>query len=72
LLWVDREVINKKESKVSMTNRRPKVVVTDCDHFSLELERKVLNEINPEFVVAHCTTEEEVIETARDADGIIN
>lgn len=55
-----------------MANRRPKVVVTDCDHFSLELERKVLNEINPEFVVAHCTTEEEVIETARDADGIIN
>lgn len=55
-----------------MANKRPKVVVTDCDHFSLELERKVLNEINPEFVVAHCTTEEEVIETARDADGIIN
>lgn len=55
-----------------MANRRPKVVVTDCDHLSLELERKVLNEINPEFVVAHCTREEEVIEAARDADGIIN
>lgn len=55
-----------------MNNRRPKVVVTDCDHFSLELERKVLDEINPEFVVAHCTTENEVIEAARDADGIIN
>lgn len=55
-----------------MANRRLKVVVTDCDHFSLELERKVLNEINPEFVVADCTTEEEVIKTARDADGIIN
>ncbi len=55
-----------------MAGRSLKVVVTDCDHSSLELERKVLNEINPEFVVAHCTTEEEVIEAARDADGIIN
>jgi len=55
-----------------MTNRRPKVVVTDCDHSSLELERRVLDEINPEFVVAHCTTEKEVIEATRDADGIIN
>jgi len=61
-----------KEIKVSMANRRKKVVVTDCDHSSLELERKVLDEISPEFVVAHCTTEEEVIEAARDADGIIN
>jgi len=57
---------------VSIANRRPKVVVTDCDHSSLELERKVLDKINPEFVVAHCTTEEEVIEVASDADGIIN
>ncbi|MQY59107.1 MAG: hypothetical protein GH144_05805 [Clostridia bacterium] len=48
-----------------MANRRPIVVVTDCDHSSLELERKVLDEISPEFVVAHCTTEEEVIEAAR-------
>jgi len=42
-----------KGDKVSMTNRRPRVVVTDCNYFSLELERRVLDEINPEFVVAH-------------------
>jgi D-3-phosphoglycerate dehydrogenase len=66
------DFINKKEIEVSKANRRPIVVVTDYDHSSLELERKVLNEINPEFVAAHCTTEEEVIEAARDADGIIN
>ena len=61
-----------KEVEVSVANRRLKVLVTDCDHSSLELERKVLDEIGPKLVVAHCTTEEEVIEAARDADGIIN
>ena len=55
-----------------MSNRRPKIVITDCDHPSVEIERAILNEIDPEFILAHCTTEDEVIETARDADGIIN
>jgi len=49
-----------------------KVVVTDYDYSSLDLERKVLAEIDPEFVGAHCTTEEEVITAAKDADGILN
>ncbi len=55
-----------------MSDKRPKVVVTDCDHPSMEIERKVLSEINPEFVVSYCSTETEVIEIAKDADGIIN
>ena len=55
-----------------MTNSRMKVVVTDYDYPSLDLERKVLEEIDPEFVGAHCTTEEEVIAAAKDADGILN
>jgi len=55
-----------------MSSKRPKVVITDCDHPSVEIERTILNEIDPEFILAHCTTEDEVIETARDADGIIN
>lgn len=55
-----------------MYNKRPKVVITDCDHLSVEIERKVLNQIKPEFVLAYCNTEDEVIEAAQDADGIIN
>lgn len=55
-----------------MANNRMKVVVTDYDYPSLDLERKVLAEIDPEFVGAHCTTEEEVITAAKDADGILN
>jgi D-3-phosphoglycerate dehydrogenase len=49
-----------------------KVVVTDYDYPSLDLERKVLEEIDPEFVGAHCTTEEEVITATKNAHGILN
>jgi len=55
-----------------MSNKRSKVVITDCDHPSVEIERKVLSEIDPEFLLAHCNTEDGVIEAAKDADGIIN
>ncbi len=55
-----------------MSNKRLKVVITDCDHPSVEIERKILSEINPEFLLAHCNTENEVIEAAKDADAIIN
>jgi D-3-phosphoglycerate dehydrogenase len=61
-----------KEEKESVKNNRMKVVVTDYDYPSLDLERKVLEEIEPEFVEAHCTTEGEVIATAKDADGMLN
>jgi D-3-phosphoglycerate dehydrogenase len=61
-----------EEEKESVRNNRMKVVVTDYDYPFLDLERKVLEEIDPEFVGAHCTTEEEVITVAKDADGILN
>lgn len=55
-----------------MSNKRPKIVITDCDHPSVEIEKEILDEIKPVFVLAHCNTEDEVIEAAKDADGIIN
>jgi len=55
-----------------MSNKRPKVVITDCDHPSVEIERKVFSKIDPELILAHCNTEDEVIKAAQDADGIIN
>ena len=55
-----------------MSNGKPKIVITDCDHPSVEIEREVLSEIDPEFILAQCNTEDEVIEVAKDADGIIN
>ena len=54
------------------SSKKPKVVITDCDHPSIEIEKEILSEINPEFILAYCHTEDEVIEAAKDADGIIN
>lgn len=61
-----------ERGEVFMTGHKVKVVVTGCNYPSLDVERKVLEEIDPEFVEAHCVTEEEVIATAKDADGILN
>ena len=55
-----------------MSNKGPKIVITDCDHPSVEIERAILSEIDPELILANCNTEDEVIEVAKDADGIIN
>jgi len=56
-----------------MVTKRPKVVVTDFDWPSwMGPEKEVLREINPEFIITSCTTEEEVISVAEDADAIIN
>ena len=55
-----------------MSNKRQKIVITDCDHPSVEIEKEILSEIYPEFILAYCNTEDEVIEAAQDADGIIN
>ena len=55
-----------------MSNRKQRIVITDCDHPSIEIEREALNEIKPELVLAYCNTENEVIEVAKAADGIIN
>ena len=55
-----------------MNNKRPRIVITDCDHPTVEIEREILSEIDPEFILAQCNTEDEVIEAVKDADGIIN
>ena len=55
-----------------MSNKGLKIVITDCDHPSVEIEKAILREIDPELILANCNTEDEVIEIAKDADGIIN
>jgi len=55
-----------------MYKKQLKIIITDCDHPSVEIEKEILSEINPEFILAYCRTEDEVIEEAKDADGIIN
>lgn len=55
-----------------MSNRKQRIVITDCDHPSVEIERAILSEIDLELILANCNTEDEVIESTKDADGIIN
>jgi D-3-phosphoglycerate dehydrogenase len=55
-----------------MFNKKPKIVITDCDHPSIEIEKEILSKIDSELILAYCNTEDEVIEIAKDADGIIN
>ena len=55
-----------------MSNKKFKIIITDCDHPSVEIEKKILSEINSELTLETCKTEEDVIAVASDADGIIN
>ncbi|MBW2024796.1 MAG: C-terminal binding protein [Deltaproteobacteria bacterium] len=48
-----------------------KVILTDYEWPNLEIERQVLGKAGINFVPTHCSTEEEVIEVAQDADGVI-
>jgi D-3-phosphoglycerate dehydrogenase len=55
-----------------MLKKQKKVVITDCNHPSIEIERKILSKINAELILSNCNTEENIIKVAKDADGIIN
>jgi len=58
--------------RLGMLKKQIKVVITDCNHPSIEIERKMLSEINAELILSNCNTEEDIIKVAKDADGIIN
>lgn len=48
-----------------------KVVMVECDQDSFEIEARVARANGVEFVVAHATTPQEVVEAAGDADAIL-
>jgi len=48
-----------------------KILITDCDHDSIDVERAVAAEAGVELELAQCRTEDEVIAAAADADGIV-
>ncbi len=48
-----------------------KVVITDHDYGSFEPEKEELNKIGAEVLLCQCKTENEVIEMAGDADGLL-
>ncbi|MGG1690007.1 C-terminal binding protein [Heyndrickxia ginsengihumi] len=48
------------------------VVVTDYDYKDVNVERELMQKHGIELITAQCRTEEEVIQAAREADGILN
>jgi D-3-phosphoglycerate dehydrogenase len=48
-----------------------KIVITDCDHDSIDIERAVARAAGVELVLAQCRTEDEVIHAAAGADAIV-
>lgn len=55
-----------------MSVRKFKVVVTDYEFASLEIERKILKEVDAELIATQCKSEDDLIKVARDADGLLN
>lgn len=49
-----------------------KVIITDCDHGSIEEEKEELSRIGADLVLAQVREEEEVIRACKDADGLLN
>lgn len=47
------------------------VFISDCDHESVDIERDVLRAITNDVQWLSCSTEEEVIEHCKEADGVI-
>src|SRR5215468_9915270 len=55
-----------------MTNTMQQtVVIADYDYGDVDIERAIIEEAGLRLVAAHCKTEDDVIEAARDADAII-
>lgn len=48
------------------------VIVTDCNHDSIEIEKNILNKIPHILKIYQCKTEEEVIKKCHSADAVIN
>lgn len=48
-----------------------RIVITDCDHPTIDQERAVTEAAGVELILAQCRTEAEVIAAAQGADGVI-
>jgi D-3-phosphoglycerate dehydrogenase len=48
------------------------VIITDCDHGSIEEEKEEFGRIGAELVLSQVREEEELIRTCKEADGLLN
>ncbi len=52
--------------------KRPKVVITDCDHGSFEEERAVFSKFGADLELAQMSNEDEIIARCHDVDGLLS
>jgi D-3-phosphoglycerate dehydrogenase len=55
-----------------MEKNKFKVVITDCDHGSIEEEKREFGQIGAELILAQIKEEEDLIRVCKDADGLLN
>ena len=67
-----RQKIKSRKKGLTMQSKKFKVVITDAEYPSFDVEQKVLSQLNVDLVKCQCTTEEELIRQCRDADAILN
>ena len=48
-----------------------KVIITDCDHDNIEIEKKIFADAGIEMELKHAISEDEVIEQCQDAEILI-
>lgn len=49
-----------------------KVIITDCDHANIDIEKEILNKANLKFELKQCKTEEDLINQCKDGNIFIN
>ena len=55
-----------------MEKSKFKVTITDCDHGSIEEEKKEFSRIGAELILAQAKEEEDLVRVCIDADGLLN
>jgi D-3-phosphoglycerate dehydrogenase len=55
-----------------MGQDKVRVVITDCDHGSIDEEKEEFERMGAELILAQVTKEEDLIRVCKDADGLLN
>lgn len=58
--------------KAKINHQLWKVVITDCDHGSVEIEKEELDRIGAKMTLAQVKSEEDLIRVCEQADGLLN
>jgi D-3-phosphoglycerate dehydrogenase / 2-oxoglutarate reductase len=66
----ENDMSHNKKAKIN--DHLCEVVITDCDHGSIEIEKEVLDRIGAKITLAQVKSEEDLVRVCGRADGILN